>query len=145
MNLHIQLEGMDDVLNKLSALSSGAESGLQKGLLQAGELVRAEAAANCPVDTGALRQSIAVEQADGTAVTVGTNVEYGIYVEFGTGAQGDPSVAHTIKAGWVYFNERTGSFVYTTGQHPQPFLVPALLSQKEAVIQAIKDGLLSEL
>ena len=145
MNLHIQLEGMDDVLNKLDALANGANSGLQKGLLHAGELVRAEAAANCPVDTGALRQSIAVEQVDGTSVTVGTNVEYGIYVEFGTGAQGDPSVAHTTKAGWVYFNERTGGFVYTTGQHPQPFLVPALLSQKEAVIQAIKDGLLSEL
>ena len=107
--------------------------------------MRAEASANCPVDTGALSQSIVVEQVDGTAVTVGTNLEYGIYVEFGTGSQGDPSVAHTTKAGWVYFNQRTGGFVYTTGQQPQPFLVPALLSQKEAVIQAIKNGVLSEL
>ena len=112
-------------------------------MLRGGELVRAEAAANCPVDTGALKQSIVVEQADGTSVIVGTNLEYGIYVEFGTGLKGDSSVAHTTKGGWVYFNENTGGFVYTTGQTPQPFLVPALFSQQAAVVEAIKEGMLN--
>ena len=145
MGIQIRLEGLDEVIGKLNRMANGANSGLQRGLMQGGELVRAEAAANCPVDTGALRQSIVVEAADGTSVTVGTNLEYGIYVEFGTGSHGDSSVAHTSKGGWVYFNEKTGSFVYTTGQPPQPFLVPALFSQQSAVVEAVKAGLLSAL
>ena len=76
MGIQIRIEGIDEVVGKLNRLANGADSGLQKGLMQGGELVRAEAAANCPVDTGALRQSIVVEAADGTSVTVGTNLEY---------------------------------------------------------------------
>ncbi len=143
MNLHIQLEGLEEVTAMLNRMGEGVERGLEQGLLRGGEDVRAEAAANAPVDTGRLRQSIVVEQTDGTSVTVGTNLEYGIYVEFGTGSKGDSSVSHTTKEGWVYYNEKTGGFVYTAGQPPQPFLVPALLSQKDAVIEAIKAGVLN--
>lgn len=142
MNISIKLEGLDNVLSKLGKLESRVDGGLKKGLLQGGELVRAEAAANCPVDTGKLRQSIVVEDAGGNAVLVGTNVEYGIYVEFGTGSKGDPAVPHTSKSGWVYYNTKTDSFVYTTGQPAQPFLVPALFNQKDAVIEAVKAGIL---
>lgn len=141
----IQIEGMGELREKLGKLASGASSGLAKGLMKGGEIVRAEAAANCPVDTGQLRQSIVVEQQSGTSVTVGPTADYGIYVEFGTGSKGDPSVGYTTKDGWVYFNEKTGQFVYTTGQAPQPFLVPALFSQKDAVIEAVKQGLLEEI
>lgn len=142
MNISIKLEGLEDVLGKLDKLAGGADSGLKRGLMKGGELVRAEAAANCPVDTARLRDSIVVEDAGGNAVSVGTNVEYGVYVEFGTGSKGDPSVAHTTKSGWVYYNQQTGGFVYTTGQAPQPFLVPALYSQRDAVIEAVKAGVL---
>ncbi len=145
MGIQVILEGLDEVVGKLNNMVSGANSGLQRGLLRGGEVVRAEAVANCPVDTGALRQSIVVEAADGTSVTVGTNLEYGIYVEFGTGSKGDPSVSHTTKSGWVYFNESTGKFVYTTGQVAQPFLVPALYSQMDEVVKAVKQGILSVL
>lgn len=37
----------------------------------------------CPVDTGRLRNSISHDN-DDNAVTVGTNVDYAIYVEMGT-------------------------------------------------------------
>ena len=107
--------------------------------------MRAEAAANCPVDTARLRESIVVQQKSGNSVTIGPTAEYGIYVEFGTGSKGDPSVSHTTKSGWVYYNQQTGGFVYTTGQAPQPFLVPALYSQAEAVVEAVKAGLLEEI
>ena len=143
--MEIRIEGLDELQEKLKTLAGGANENLKQGLLHGGELVRAEAQANCPVDTGDLRESITVEQADGTAVTVGTNKEYGIYVEYGTGALGDPSVSHTSKKSWVYFNEKTGQFVTTSGQAPQPFLVPALISQQSAVVEAIKAGLLKGL
>ena len=40
---------------------------------------------NCPVDTGRLRNSITHERrTEESAVHIGTNVEYGKYVEYGT-------------------------------------------------------------
>ena len=87
--------------------------------------------------------SIEVQNFDGTSVVIGPTAEYGVYVEFGTGSKGNSSVAHTSKEGWVYYNEKTGGFVYTTGQAPQPYLIPALYSQKDAVVDAIRQGLLS--
>lgn len=141
MAISYTIEGIDGLLAKLDTLGAASGSALNKALLRGGEIVRAQAAADCPVDTGRLRSSIVVEAGDGY-VTIGPTAHYGIYVEFGTGAKGDPSVSHTTKKGWVYYNKKTGGFVYTTGQAPQPFLVPALFSQKDAVIETIKDGLL---
>ena len=40
----------------------------------------------CPVDTGNLRNSI-THDSDGTAAYIGTNVDYGKYVELGTRRQ----------------------------------------------------------
>ena len=142
MNLSIKIDGLSELLAKFQKMPDEMKDGLKKGLLQGGELIRAEAAATAPVDTGRLRGSIVVEDMGGNRVRVGTNTEYAIYVEFGTGAKGDSAVAHTTKTGWVYYNEKTGGFVYTTGQPPQPFLVPALYAQQDAVIEAIKRNLL---
>lgn len=41
----------------------------------------------CPVDTGNLRNSITHAQADEDTEVIGTNVEYGPYVELGTRLQ----------------------------------------------------------
>lgn len=50
-------------------------------------LVEGDAKRMCPVDTGRLRASLSheVEKSGGEIVgRVGTNVEYGVYVEYGT-------------------------------------------------------------
>ena len=50
-------------------------------------LVERDAKRMCPVDTGRLRASLSHEierSKDGTVGRVGTNVEYGVYVEYGT-------------------------------------------------------------
>ena len=140
MNISIKVDGIDNVIGKLNNARN-----IENALIRGGEIVRAEAQANCPKDTGRLSDSIVVQSESGNSITIGPTADYGIYVEYGTGSKGDPSKPHTSKEGWVYFNERTGGFVYTTGQAPQPFLVPALYSQKDAVIEAIRQGLLAEL
>jgi len=140
VNISIKIDGIDNVISRLNNACN-----IENALLRGGEIVRAEAQANCPKDTGRLANSIVVQSEGGNSVVIGPTAEYGIYVEFGTGSKGDPSKPHTSKKGWVYFNESTGGFVYTTGQAPQPFLVPALYDQKEAVIEAIRQGLLAEL
>ena len=140
MNISIKVDGIDNVIGKLNNARN-----IENALIRGGEIVRAEAQANCPKDTGRLSDSIVVQSESGNSITIGPTADYDIYVEYGTGSKGDPSKPHTSKEGWVYFNERTGGFVYTTGQAPQPFLVPALYSQKDAVIEAIRQGLLAEL
>ena len=46
--------------------------------------LRNGAVENCPVDTGRLRQSITVKKLEPAVYSVGTNVEYAPYVEYGT-------------------------------------------------------------
>ena len=58
---------------------------LTKGLEEVGLTAEGYAKKKCPVDTGRLRNSIThVVRASEKAVYIGTNVEYGSYVELGT-------------------------------------------------------------
>ena len=61
-----------------------------------------------------------------------------VYVEFGTGAQGDLAVAHTSKKQWTYYSR--GSFHTTSGQPPRPFLVPALKNNVSEIVRRFKEA-----
>lgn len=134
MNIHFDT---GDVENKLEILGEKLTMGLHNALAQAGEIVRADAVMNCPVDTGRLRGSI-TSTVEGNSAVVGTNVEYGIYVEFGTGSKGDKSVAHTTKEKWTYYSG--GHFYTTSGMKARPFLVPALKNNKDKITKLIKEA-----
>lgn len=61
-----------------------------QGIEKACLLVEGDAKRICPVDTGRLRASIAHEvekSGDEVVGRVGTNVEYGVYQEYGTSTQ----------------------------------------------------------
>lgn len=69
--------------NGLAALDRAIAAELQR------RAIRVEAAAKryCPVDTGRLRSSITHETGTderGPVARIGTNVDYGVYVEVGT-------------------------------------------------------------
>lgn len=90
-----------------------------------------------PVDTGNLRNSIShrVDEKE-KIVYVGTNSEYGAYVELGTGkyykgGRQDP---------WVYQDEE-GRWHHTNGQRAQPYLKPAVADHKQTYKNIIKDEL----
>ena len=89
---------------------------LKQGMTQACLLVERDANTNCPVDTGRLRASITnrldVEGSELVGV-VGTNVFYAPFVELG------------LKTKPNY--------------PPQPFLFPALESNKKKIIDLLKD------
>lgn len=59
------------------------KSKMKKALLACGMLAEAHAKVQCPVDTGRLRNSITHAETT-NQMQVGTNVEYGPYVELGT-------------------------------------------------------------
>lgn len=87
----------------------------------------------CPVETGALRNSIAHAVQDNT-VYIGTNVEYAPYVEFGTGPH------NTLGGGTLVVPDKDGNPRPFAGQRPQPYLKPALadhISEYEAYLKSM--------
>ena len=89
----------------------------------------------CPVDTGNLRNSIThqVDEAE-PAAYVGTNSEYGVYVEMGTGKY----VSGGRPTPWVYQDEK-GNWHRTHGQKAQPYLKPAVSDHANTYRKIIED------
>ena len=63
------------------------DAAVEKALTMIGIQAMNYATLKCPVDTGRLAGSI-TSRVEGDTVTIGTNVEYGKYVEFGTSRMG---------------------------------------------------------
>lgn len=104
---------------------------IEAGLSAVGMLVEGDAKLLAPVDSGALRSDInyQVDMSE-EVVRIGTAMEYGPYVEFGTGifAEG----GNGRKSRWRY-KTKDGVFVWTRGAKPQPFLRPALDENKDNI------------
>ncbi|MBP3645485.1 MAG: HK97 gp10 family phage protein [Clostridia bacterium] len=142
---------MLDALDRLSddEILAAAKPGLKKGL----EMIRGDAQANCPVDTGELREKIKTRIHGGNGEMTGevySGAPHGIYVEMGTGPKGEAShagvnpewaVGVTYRPnGWVY-PTKDGGFRFTRGMPARPFLYPAFKANEkkaqEAVAQAV--------
>lgn len=83
---------------KMTGIEARAENGAKEGLILAGDLIAQRATRKAPVDTGRLKRSITrgnpFKTADGLAISVGSNVEYAPYQEFGTGDKSEnPSMS----------------------------------------------------
>ncbi len=87
------------------------------------QLIQATAKEYCPVDTGALRDSIvySVDQLDATVRgQVGPTMFYASYVEYGTGRRGDPAAPYAHVETWP-------------GMVAQPYMRPAFDESKDAI------------
>lgn len=105
-------------------------SAIQAGCSQ----IEAAAKEYCPVDTGALQNSIASEVHDtdnGVEGSVFAGVFYAPYVEFGTGIRG----AESSGAGPGPYTESWPGMV------AQPYMRPALDENKAAVLDLIETGI----
>lgn len=91
-----------------------------------------------PVDTGNLRNNIShkVDESE-PAVYIGTNVEYGPYVELGTGIYAEGGGRQDP---WVYQDDN-GNWHWTRGYPAQPFLKPAVADHKQTYQNIIEDEL----
>lgn len=112
----------------LSAIDAALARGLEKcGLVAEGY---AKKLVNSPgkFGTGALRNSIThtVTNSGERAAYVGTNSEYGVYVECGTGIY-YPGGRQTP---WVY-QDAKGDWHLTHGQRAKPFIKPAVAEHGE--------------
>lgn len=106
-------------------------------LFQACILVEGQAVALAKVQTARLRNSIDHHVDEDELVGyVGTNVDYAIYVEFGTGEFAENGNGR--KGGWVY-QDPSGEWFFTWGQEPQPYLRPAFRKNRSAIESLAKD------
>lgn len=140
---NVSIQGIRELISKLENMKGAqADEMLERGLLKAGNKVRNRAVMLCPVATGGLRNSIRVAKIAPKTVSVGTNMEYAIFVEFGTGTKGDPSISHTSKKVWRYQDE-DGVWHTCHGTAAQPFLRPAFKSDeiRRTVCEEIKKGI----
>ena len=141
--MSFEIIGIDELIVKVDACEN---IDLRKPLLKVGNDIETRAKENCngrfAEPTGTLKRSIRTELTSPTSVEVGTNLEYGPYVEYGTGlyafgGQGRASTPeHPIP--WTYRGS-DGRFYTTYGVRPRPFLIPAFNSKKYNLIKYIKE------
>lgn len=133
--MSIKFENVNGVLESIGNVAD--LDGLQSALGKACALVERSAKQKAPKDTGELRRSITSE-VSGTTGTVFTPLEYAPYVEFGTGLFAEDGGRTDVP--WHYQDDE-GEWHTTSGQHPQPFMRPALNENREAIIRILKEGI----
>lgn len=141
--MKIEFENDTELMLKLDSVQ---DIDLRKPLLKVGNDIENAAKENCngrfADPTGTLKRSIRSELVGKNSIEVGTNLEYAVYVEHGTGlyafdGQGRASTPeHPIP--WTYRGS-DGRFYTTYGQRPKPFLIPAFNSKKKNIMKYIKE------
>ena len=132
--MSIRLEGLDEVLESLNNLAD--EEKMQQALNKACLLVEGSAKKKAPKgETGALARSI-TSKVEGNTGIVFTPLEYAPYVEFGTGLYAEEGGRKDVP--WSYEDDK-GEWHTTSGQHPQPFMRPALNENRDKIIKIFKE------
>lgn len=125
-----------DIKDNSPEILKALENATNRALRACGERAVGYAQKDCPVDTGRLRASITY-QVEGDDCYVGTNVEYGKYIEFGTGVYAESGGRQTP---WA-FEDSSGDWHMTDGAKPQPFLRPAASDHSDEYVSIMKDSL----
>ena len=104
-------------------VSDNIKAALLRAMETCGLVAEGYAKKLAPVDTGNLRNSIThmVDEQELAAI-IGTDSEYGAYVELGTGIYAEGGGGRPTP--WVY-QDAKGNWHYTRGNKAQPFLKPA--------------------
>ena len=164
--MSIKFEGLDEVLDSMYKLKD--EASINQALGKACALVERSAKQKAPKDTGELRRSITSEVKDLQGV-VFTPLEYAPWTEFGTGLYATGEGGGRKDVPWVYVEgsgggkskstksytleeaKRTVKYLreqglkayYTYGQHPHPFMRPALAENRQEIVKILKEGMIN--
>lgn len=101
-----------------------------------GMFVQGEATLRCPSDTGNLRSSIRyIVDKNNAKVVIGTDVEYAVYVEKGTGKYAKDGNGRQTP--WFYVDDK-GEGHFTYGNRPKPYLTPAVEDNIKKITDIVK-------
>lgn len=137
--MSVEIEGVESLIEHFDKLED--LDGMKGAVKKACALVERAARQKAPKDSGALRRSIESDVDVGTneiTGTVFTALEYAPYVEFGTGLFAEKGGRKDVP--WRYESD-DGNWYTTSGQHPQPFMRPALNENREAISRILKEGI----
>lgn len=137
---NVKITGVDEIIERFEEIADA--DAFKKAMGKACALVEGEARKNAPKGNGALRRSIESKVEDNGGEIVGvvsTPLEYAPYVEFGTGLFAENGDGRK-DVPWSYQDDE-GEWHSTRGQHPHPFLRPALNDNREQVKRILKGGL----
>lgn len=138
MSSSVRFENLDGVLE---AIERQADTGaLEQALSRACALVERSAKQKAPKGTGELRRSITSKVSEQSGDLVGvvfTPLEYAPYVEYGTGLFAETGGRKDVP--WHYQDDE-GEWHSTSGQHPQPFMRPALEENRTEIVRILKEG-----
>lgn len=119
MEISFRVDGLQQLRRKLETIKNlERDPRVNQALGRGAARIQAQVKLLTPKDTGNLQNKIIAQPLKFMEWAVETNVEYAIYVEFGTGKLGDPSVPHTSKESWTYYSDKLKRFVTTHGQEP---------------------------
>ena len=143
------VEHLTDTLNRLEQVEA-VKNAMQQAVL----MVHGQAKELCPVDNGNLRLSLhpkVIVEGNDVIGKVYTNVNYAPYVEFGTGAIGngtypkkDINLTYTDKT-WTYTPDGGETFYKTRGHVAQPFMYPAIKTNKPRIKRMFQDALRNDI
>lgn len=89
------VEGASALVKELKAMEDAAASVMMAGAKAGGKIALEDAKRNCPVDTGALKQSLHLTEGKATATKATVQVDYDKSLKYGThvelGARGRPA------------------------------------------------------
>lgn len=139
MEISFQMDGMQSLQRKLNTIKNlDRDPRVNQALGRGAKLIQGAVKLLTPVDTGNLRNKIFAEEEKFMQWIVDTNVEYSLYVEFGTGKLGSASVPHTNKESWTYYSEKLKRFVTTHGQKPASMFRDGFIQSYRQAYQIIK-------
>lgn len=122
----------------------GSETNISAAIGKACALVEGEAKKKAPKDTGALRRSITSKVENTGSEMKGvvfTPLEYAPYVEYGTGLFAEKGGRKDVP--W-YYKDEEGKWHRSSGQHPHPYMRPALNENREEILRLIKEGIIND-
>lgn len=134
-----QVEGLANIEQILEKLAKAEK--IESAMKEACALVEREAKKKAPKQTGELKRSITSEvENTGQEIQgkVFTPLEYAPYVEYGTGLFAEKGGRKDVP--WSYQDDK-GEWHTTSGQHPQPYMRPALNENREKILKYIEKGL----
>ena len=139
--MDLEIEGLEQFTERIQEMAN--TRALERAMGKACAIVERDAIKNAPKDNGDLRRSIQSKvENDGHEVigTVFTPLEYAPYVEYGTGLFAEGQGRTDVP--WCYKDDE-GEWHSTSGQHPQPFMRPALNENRERILNIIKEGIIN--
>jgi HK97 gp10 family phage protein len=134
----IKIEGLEAVLDGIDEAVSVDR--VEINIKKACAVVERAAKELAPKGTGELRRSITSRVENNGEDIVGlvyTPLEYAPYVEYGTGLFAENGGRKDVP--WNYKDDE-GKWHSTSGQHPQPFMRPALEDNRVKVMETLKEG-----